>query len=101
RAQRLVAGHGVRLEPVGPFPARLLAERGTELDQPGIGGRETQRASGLPLVAAVLAVVVRRVDLARPRQRVVAARVVSAEPARVHLPAVEPRQPVDAPLREE
>ena len=101
RPKRLVAGRGVRLEPVRPFPARLLAERGTERDQAGVGGREAKRPSGLPLVAWVLDVVVRRVDLQCARQRVVAACVVGAETARVHLPDVEPRQPVDDPLRDE
>src|SRR5438874_2610586 len=101
RPKRLVAGRGVWLEPVRPFPARLLAERGTERDQAGVGRREAKRPSGLPLVAWVLDVVVRRVDLQCARQRVVAACVVGAETARVHLPDVEPRQPVDDPLRDE
>ena len=99
--KRLVAGRRVRLEPVGPLPARLLAERGAELDQARVGGREAQRPSGLPLVAGVLDVVVGRVDLERARERVVAARVVGAETARVHLPDVEARQPVDDPLGDE
>src|SRR5947209_4431605 len=53
------------------------------------------------IVARVLHVVVRRVDLERARERVLAARVVAAEAARVQLPHVEARHPLDEPLRDE
>ena len=46
RPERLVAAGGVRLEPVGPLPARLLPEGGAELGQPWVGGREAQRPPG-------------------------------------------------------
>ena len=72
-----------------------------ELDEALVRRREAERPPGLPLVAGVLDVVVGRVDLQRPRERVVAARVVGAETARVHLPDVEAREPFDDPLCDE
>ena len=98
RPQRLVTERRVGLEPVGPLPAGLLAERGAQLLELRVGGGEPQRPSGLPLVARVLDVVVGRVDLCGPCQRVLPARVVAAEAARVHLPHVEARQPLHDPL---
>ena len=61
--------------------------------EPRVGGGEAQRPPRLALVARVLDVVVGRVDLERARERVLAARVVPAETARVHLPRVEARPP--------
>ncbi len=52
-------------------------------------------------MARVLDVVVGRVDLAGPSQRVLAADVVTAEPARVHLPGVEVGAAVDDPFRDQ
>src|SRR5262249_57090384 len=59
------------------------------------------RPSRRTLVARILDVVVRRVDLDRTRERVVAAAVMPAEAARVHLPDVEARHALDDPLRDE
>src|SRR4029077_15802167 len=89
RPKRFVAARGVGLEPVGPLPARLLAERGAELFQAWVRWRQAKRAAGAALVAGVLDVVVGRIDLAGPRQGVFAADVVPTEAARVHLPGVE------------
>ena len=93
RAQRLVAARCIRLEPVRALPARLLAEGGAELLQPRVGRGDEQRPARLSLVPGVLDVVVRRVDLGRARERVLARVVVAAEAARVHLPGVERRRP--------
>ena len=73
RAQRLVPAHRVRLEPVRTLPARLLAEHGPELHEPRVRRREAQRPARLPLVAGVLHVVVRLVDLLRAGERVLRA----------------------------
>src|SRR4029453_14599382 len=54
RAERLVSGRGIRLEPVGALPARLLAEDGAELPQAPVRGRHAERPSSLALVARVL-----------------------------------------------
>src|ERR1700680_1528052 len=97
--QRLIAVGRIRFEPVGPLPTRLLAERGAELGQPRVHGRNPQRTAGAALVAGVLDVVVGGVDLARPGQRVLTAHVVTAEPARVHLPRAQAGPAVDDPLR--
>src|SRR5262249_22559537 len=101
RPQRLVTARRVRLEPVRAFPPGLLPECGTELDEARIGRRHTQRSSCRTLVPWILDVVVRRVDRDRPRERVVAAAVVAAEAARVHLPRVEARDALDDPLGDE
>src|SRR5262249_53972841 len=96
--ERLVAAGGVRLEPVRALPARLLAEDGAELRQPAVGRREAERPAGAPLVAGVLDVVVRRVDLERARERVGPRAVGAAEAARVHVPDVERGDTLDDPL---
>ena len=101
RAQPLLAARRVRLEPVRALPAGLLAERRTELLQARIGRREAQRPARLALVPRVLDVVVRGVDLGRAGERVGAAPVGGAEAARVHVPDVEARRPLDDPLRDE
>ena len=98
RPQCLVATRGVGLEPVGPLPARLLAERGAEVLEARVRRRQAERAPGRTLVAGVLDVVVGRIDFAGPRQRVLAADVVAPEAPRVHLPGVEVRPAVDDPL---
>src|SRR5205807_3843354 len=100
-AQRLVAAGGVRLEPVRALPARLLAPGRAQLLEPLVGGRDAERAPGLALVPWVLDVVVGRVDLGRPAERVVAARVMASEAAGVHLPDVEARNALDEPLGDE
>ena len=101
RTERLVSRGGVRLEPVRALPAGLLAEGCAELCEPRVGGGEAERPPGLALVAGVLDVVVRRVDLDGARKRVVAASVVAPEAARVHLPDVEARYALDDPLGHE
>ena len=53
------------------------------------------------LLPRVLHVVVGGVHLDRARERVFAARVVAAEPARVHVPDVQARDPFDDPLGDE
>ena len=92
---------GVGLEPVRPLPARLLAEHGPELAQPRVGRGDAERPPGLALVAGVLDVVVRLVDLAGAGERVLARAVRRAEPARVHVPDVERGRPLDDPLGHE
>ena len=89
------------LEPVRALPARFLAERGPELLQPAVGRGNAERPPGLSLVRGVLDVVVGRVDLLRPRERVLPAPVRGAEAARVHLPHVEARRSLDDPLGDE
>src|SRR5215210_5586050 len=101
RPQRLVSGGRVGLEPVCPLPARFLAEGCAELLEPWVRGGEAQRPARLSLVARILDVVVGRVDLDGAGQRVVAAGVVAAEAARVHLPDVEARDAFDDPLGDE
>ena len=101
RPQRLVAACRVRLEPVRALPARLLAEGRAELDEAGIRRRDAQRPARLALVTRVLDVVVGLVDLLRPRDRVLPALVGGAEAARVHVPDVERRRPLDDPLGDE
>ena len=101
RSQRLVAARGVRFEPVRALPARLLPEHRTELLQPRVRGGDSQRAPRRALVAGVLDVVVRLVDLARARDRVLAAAVGAPEASRVHVPDVERRRPLDDPLGDE
>ncbi len=98
RSQRLVAGSGVRLEPVGALPARLLPEGGTELEQARVGRRDAQRTPRLALLPGVVDVVVLRVHLGRPREGVALRAVVPAEAADVHVPEVVLRLAVDDPL---
>ncbi len=101
RPQRLVAARGVRLEPVRTLPAGLLPECGAELLQSLVRRRDAQRAPGRPLVARVLDVVVRLVDLLRASERVLAAAIGTAEAPRVHVPDVERRRALDDPLGDE
>ena len=99
RAQRLVAARGVRLVPVHPFPAGLLAEGGAVLPVPVVDRGDAQRPPRLALVARVLDVVVGLVDLARALERVGGRAVVLAEAPHVHLPHVERRLALGDPLR--
>ncbi len=101
RPEALVPARRVGLEPVRALPARLLPERRAELLEPRVGRREPERPAGEPLLARVLDVVVGRIDLVRARERVVAAAVMRAEAARVHLPDVEARDSLDDPLGDE
>src|SRR5207244_3154663 len=101
RPQRLVAERGVGFEPVGPLPAGLLAERGAQLLQSGVHGREPQRAPGLPLVTGIPDVVVGGVDLDGAGQRVLPAGVVTPEAARIHLPDVEAGLALHDPFRQQ
>src|SRR6185503_8213089 len=96
--EALVAARRVRLEPVRALPARLLPEGRAELLEPRVGRREPERPPGEPLLARILDVVVRRVDLVRARQGVVAAPVMRPEPARIHLPDVEARDSLHDPF---
>src|SRR5690349_9008745 len=98
RPERFVASRGVRLEPVHALPARFLAKSRAELGQPRVHGRETKRTPRGALMPRVLDVVVRRVDLVSPGERVVAACVMATEATRVHLPRVELRAAVYDPL---
>ena len=70
RSERLVAGGGVRLEPVRALPAGLLAERRAEALEDRVGRRHPERPAGLALLVRVVDVVVGRVVLDRARQRV-------------------------------
>src|SRR5438445_9965910 len=96
--QRRAAARRVRLEPVGPLPTGLLTERGAELLEAHIRRRQSKRPASAPLMAGVLDVVIGRVDLAGPGQRVLAADVVASEPPRVHLPSIEMGTTVDEPF---
>ena len=98
RAQRLIAVLRVRLEPVGPLPARLLAEARAQLGQAAVGRREPQRTPRLPLEVGVLDVVVGGVDLGGALQGVALAAVLAAEAADVHVPEVEAGLTLDDPL---
>ncbi len=100
-AQALVAGGGVRLEPVRALPAGLLAEGRSESLEARIRRREAQRPPSLALVPRVLDVVVRRIDLRRAGDRVLTGAVRRAEAARVHLPDVEARRLLDDPFRDQ
>ena len=64
-----------------------------------IGRRRAQRSARLPLLVRVVDVVVGRVVLDRPRQRVGLRPVRRPEPADVHLPEVELGLAVDDPAR--
>src|SRR5262249_58926913 len=59
----LVPRRRIRLEPVRPLPAGLLAERGPELAEPRIGRREAQPPAFLSLLIRVAQVVVGPVHL--------------------------------------
>ena len=98
RAQRLVAGGGVRLVPVDALPAALLAEGGAERRMTRIRRRHAQRPPRLPLLARVLDVVVLRQRLVRARERVCAAAVLPSEAAPVERPHVPLGTAVDDPL---
>ena len=89
----------VRREPVRPLPARLLAELRPEVGEPRVRRRRLERPSRLPLLARIVDVVVRRVDLDGPLARVVPRPVLRAEPADVHLPQVVLRLAVHDPVR--
>src|SRR4029077_5659976 len=54
RPQRLVTAGGVRLEPVGPLPARFLAKRGAELLEAGVSRRQAKRPARAALVTREL-----------------------------------------------
>ena len=90
----------VRLEPVRPLPARLLAEHGPERRERLVRRRRAQRPSGLALLVRVVDVVVGRVHLGRPRERVALRPVRGPEPADVHPPDVELGLAVDDPARD-
>src|SRR5262249_12441401 len=98
RAQRLVAGGGVRLVPVHPLPTGFFAERRVVLAVPQVRRRHLQRPSGLPLVVRVDDVVVGLVVLLDPRMGVRGRAVLGPEPADVHLPEVEARFALGDPL---
>ncbi len=85
-------------EPVRPFPPRLLAELGAERLQPRVRGGCLQRPTRLRLLSWVPDVVVRRVDLVRLGERVVAVTVRGAEPPDVHLRQVHRGLALDDPL---
>ena len=99
RSERLVAGGGVRLEPVRALPAGLLAERRAEALEDRVGRRHPQRPAGLALLVRVVDVVVGRVVLDRARQRVALASIGRPEPPDVHLPEVELGLAIDDPRR--
>src|SRR6202022_3487170 len=98
RAGQSIGRGRVRLEPVGPFPARLFTKAGAELDQALIGGGGAQRSPGLALLVWIGNVVVGRVDLDGASQRVIAIPIGSAKAPKVHLPKVEAGLTVDDPL---
>src|SRR5262249_6329309 len=98
RAPPLVPGRGVGLEPVGPLPTRLLAERRAELAKPRIGWREAEPPSLLPLLVRVAQVVVRAVDLVRSLEREAAGAILRAEAPEVHVPDVQSRIALDDPV---
>ena len=98
RPQRLVARRGVRLVPVDPLPARLLAEGRAVLAMPGVDRRDPQRPAGAALVVRIADVVVGLVGLLDPRMGVGGRAVLGAEAADVHLPEVEAGLAVDDPL---
>src|SRR4029078_4995865 len=79
----------------------LPAEGAPRSLAPGVCRREPARPAGEPLLARVLDVVIRRVDLVGARERVVAAPVVRAEAARGHLPDVQARDSLNDPLGDE
>ena len=99
-SEPLVAGGGIRLEPVRALPAGLLAERRAELLEDRVGRRHPQRTAGLALLVRVVDVVVGRVVLDRARQRVALASVGRPEPPDVHLPQVELGLAIDDPRRD-
>ena len=89
---------GVRVEPVDPLPAGLLAEAGIEGGEAVVGRRQPQRPAGRPLLAGIDDVVVARVGIERADPRVVTARVVRAEAPDVHRRGIDERHPLDDPL---
>ena len=99
RAERLVPGRGVRLEPVRPLPAGLLAERRTERLEGLVRRRGAERPPGLALLVGVVDVVVGRVVLDRARERVALRPIRGPEPPDVHLPEVELGFALDDPGR--
>ncbi len=94
----LVVGVLVRREPVRALPARLLAEHGAERPQARVRRRHLQGPAGRALLARIVDVVVRRVDLVGACGRVPARPVLRAEPADVHLPEVPGRLAVHDPV---
>ena len=89
RAQLLVARGGVRLVPVHPLPARLLAEHGPVLGVPAVRGGQPQGAAGGSLVVGIADVVVGLVGLRHAGKRVAGRAVLRAEAPDVHVPQVE------------
>src|SRR6185312_14892399 len=98
RPQILLTGGGVRLVPVDPLPAGFLAEGGTVLAVPEVGGGDAQRPAGGALVVGVADVVVGLVGLPDPLVGVGRRAVGGTEAADVHVPEVEARFAVDDPL---
>ena len=88
----------VHLEPVRPFPPRLLAEGGAERFDPRVGGRALEPAARSSLLARIVDVVVRGVRLDRLGAGVLAIAVVRAEAAQVHAPHVHRRASREDPL---
>src|SRR5579864_3218133 len=86
---REILRRGRAIEPVGTFPTRFLAELRAQRLQPFIRGGDPQWAASLSLLVGVMNVVVGRVDLDRPSQRVVTTAVLTAETPQIHLPEVE------------
>src|SRR3954451_10050441 len=100
RSKGIVAVGLVRLEPVRTLPAGLLPERGAELLEERVGRRHPQWATGLAFLVGIMDVVVRRVVLDGPSERVPLASVCRPESADVHLPQVELGLAVDDPRRD-
>src|SRR5206468_10357945 len=98
RPQRLVAARGVRLVPVDPFPAALLAEGRLELLMAPVHRRDPQGPACQLLLTRVLDVVVLRERLVRAGERIRLASVLTAEAAQVERPDVPLGSAVDDPL---
>ena len=100
RPERLVAGGGVRARTSSGAPSptsrRTTAPSAASML---VRRRDPQRAAGLALLVRVVDVVVGRVVLVDPRERVAPASGTPAEAADVHLPQVELGLAVDDPAR--
>src|SRR6266487_486246 len=88
----------VGLEPIRSFPAKLFAERTTQIAQTIIGRRETQVATREALFAGIMDVVILGIGLNRTRRSVILTVVVGAEAAHIQPPHVPFGVTVDDPL---
>src|SRR5262245_35359419 len=88
----------IRLEPVRSLPAKLFAERTTQVAQTLIGGGEPQVAAREALLAGKVDIVILGVGLDRTGRRITEAVVIGAEAPHVKPPHIPLGVTVDDPF---